>query len=70
MPDAKVNDDAGGGGGAVQRNPRIAGKGDGTQTAVWVDLRSSQNNIYSAALSLAGTWLTPNPRVTDNTAAP
>ena len=33
---------------------RIAGKGDGTQTAVWVDLRSSQNNIYSSTLSLAG----------------
>jgi RHS repeat-associated protein len=67
--DVKVNTDAGGGGGAVQRNVRIAGKGDGTQTAVWVDLRSSQNNIYSSTLSLAGTWLTPNPRVTDNTAA-
>jgi RHS repeat-associated protein len=68
-PDVKVSDDAGGGGGAVQRNVRIAGKGDGTQTAVWVDLRSSQNNIYSSTLSSTGTWLTPNPRVTGDTAA-
>jgi RHS repeat-associated protein len=68
-PDVKVNDDAGGGGGAVQRNPRIAGRGDGTQTAVWVDLRSSQNNIYSSTLSPAGSWTPPNKKVTDNTAA-
>lgn len=68
-PNLKVNDDAGGGGGAVQRNPRIAGKADGDETAVWVDLRSNQNNIWSSTLvNGAGSW-TANKRVTDNTAA-
>jgi len=40
------------------------------ETAVWVDLRASQNNIYSSQLTTAGgtTWGT-NKRVTDNTAA-
>jgi RHS repeat-associated protein len=65
---AKVNDDATGN--PVQRNPRIAGISGGLDTAVWVDLRSSQNNIYSAQLTTAGgtTW-GPNKKVTDNTAA-
>lgn len=69
-PNTKVNDDAGGGGGAIQRNPRIAGTAAGMETAVWVDLRSSQNNIYSAQLTTAGgtTW-GANKKVTDNTAA-
>jgi len=66
----KVSDDPAGGGGAVQRNPRIAGTAAGMETAVWVDLRASQNNIYSSQLTTAGgtTWGT-NKRVTDNTAA-
>jgi RHS repeat-associated protein len=69
VADVKVSDDPGSGGGGVQRNPRIAGTAAGAETAVWVDLRSSQNNIYSSTLAAGGsTWLT-NKKVTDNTAA-
>jgi RHS repeat-associated protein len=62
--DLKLNDDAGGGGGAVQRNPRIAGKSDGDQTAVWVDLRSNQNIWSSTLTDGTGTWST-NKQVTN-----
>jgi RHS repeat-associated protein len=68
-PDVKVNNDAGGGGGAIQRNPRIAGTAAGAETAVWVDLRSSQNNIWSSQLSVGGSTWAANKQVTDNTAA-
>jgi RHS repeat-associated protein len=68
--DLKLNDDAGGGGGAVQRNPRIAGKADGDQTAVWVDLRSSQNNIWSSTLiDGTGSWTTNKLVTVDNSTA-
>jgi RHS repeat-associated protein len=69
-PDVKVSDETGGGGGSVQRNPRIAGTAAGMETAVWVDLRSSQNNIYSARTTVPGatTWAA-NVKVTDNTAS-
>ncbi|HEV8656774.1 MAG TPA: glycohydrolase toxin TNT-related protein [Candidatus Limnocylindria bacterium] len=66
----KVNDDSTQN--PVQRNPRIAGTAAGIETAVWVDLRASQNNIYASQLNLpgctAGLWC-PNKKVTDNTAA-
>jgi RHS repeat-associated protein len=68
-PNLKVNDDAGGGGGAIQRNPRIAGTSGGAETAVWVDLRSNQNNIWSSTLAAGGSAWAANKRVTDNTAA-
>ena len=68
-PNLKVSDDAGGGGGAVQRNPRIAGAADGRETAVWVDLRSSQNNIYSSSVASPWTAWGTNKKITDNTAA-
>lgn len=32
----------------MQRNPRLAGTAAGAETAVWVDLRSSQTNIYGS----------------------
>jgi RHS repeat-associated protein len=68
-PNLKVNDDAGGGGGAIQRNPTIASKDDGDTTAAWVDLRSNQTNIWSATLTDGtGSW-SANKRVTDNTSA-
>ena len=68
-PNLKVNDDAGGGGGKIQRNPAIASKDDGDSTAAWVDLRSNQNNIWSSTLTDgAGSW-TANKQVTDNTSA-
>jgi RHS repeat-associated protein len=53
----------------VQRNPRIAGTSAGAETAVWVDLRSSQNNIYSSTLASGGSTWAANKKVTDNTAA-
>jgi RHS repeat-associated protein len=65
--DAKVNDDTTGN--PVQRNPRIAGTAVGAQTAVWVDFRASQLNIYSAARPAGGSWTPPNKRVTDNTSS-
>ncbi len=68
-PNLKVSDDPGASGGAVQRNPRIAGTTAGAETAVWVDLRSSQNNIYSSTLINPWTAWTPNKKITDNTAA-
>jgi RHS repeat-associated protein len=68
-PNAKVSDDPGASGGAVQRNPRIAGTAAGIETAVWVDLRSSQNNIYSSQLPAGGTTWPANKKITDNTAA-
>jgi len=68
-PNLKVSDDPAGGGGAVQRNPRIAGTAAGTETAVWVDLRSSQTNIYSSTLASGGSTWAANKKVTDNTAA-
>lgn len=68
--DVKVSDEAGGGGGSVQRNPRIAGTAAGMETAVWVDLRSSQTNIYSARTTTpGGTAWAANVKLTDNTAA-
>jgi RHS repeat-associated protein len=67
--DVKVSDDPGSGGGGVQRNPRIAGTAAGAETAVWVDLRSSQNNIYSSTLASGGSTWAANKKVTDNTAA-
>jgi RHS repeat-associated protein len=68
-PDVKVSDDPGASGGAVQRNPRIAGTPAGVETAVWVDLRASQNNIYSSQLVAGGTTWPANKKITDNTAA-
>jgi RHS repeat-associated protein len=65
----KVSDDPGASGGAVQRNPRIAGTTAGAETAVWVDLRSSQNNIYSSLLAAGGSTWAVNKKITDNTAA-
>ena len=67
--DVKVSDDPGSGGGGVQRSPRIAGTAAGAETAVWVDLRSSQNNIYSSTLASGGNTWAANKKVTDNTAA-
>src|SRR4029077_20083281 len=55
--------------GGVQRNPRIAGAADGRETAVWVDLRSSQNNIYSSSIASPWTAWGTNKKITDNTAA-
>ncbi len=68
LANAKVNDDTSQN--PVQRNPRIAGTAAGMETAVWVDLRASQNNIYASQLTTAGgtTWAA-NKKVTDNTAA-
>lgn len=68
LANVKVNDDSTGN--PVQRNPRIAGTAAGLETAVWVDLRASQNNIYAAQLTAAGgtTWAA-NMKVTDNTVA-
>ena len=66
-PNLRVNDD--GNPLTVQRNPRIAGTAGGAQTAVWVDLRSSQNNIYGSTLPAGGSAWAANKRVTDNTAA-
>ena len=68
-PDVKVSDESGGAGGSIQRNPRIAGTAAGAQTAVWVDFRSSQKNIYSSQLAVGGTTWGTNLRVTDDTAA-
>jgi RHS repeat-associated protein len=68
-PNVKVSDDPGASGGAVQRNPRIAGTAAGAETAVWVDLRSSQNNIYASTLTAGGSTWAANKKVTDNTAA-
>ncbi|MDP9335385.1 MAG: hypothetical protein M3Q30_19055, partial [Actinomycetota bacterium] len=69
-PNVKVNDDATGN--PTQRNPRIAGTAAGMETAVWVDLRSSQINIYSSQLTTPGgtAWQTPNKKITNDTAAP
>jgi RHS repeat-associated protein len=68
-PNLKASDDPGASGGAVQRNPRIAGTAAGAETAVWVDLRSSQNNIYASTLSSPWTAWATNKKITDNTAA-
>jgi RHS repeat-associated protein len=65
-PNLKVNDDAAN---VAQRNPRIAGTAAGIETAVWVDLRSGQNNIYASTLAAGGSAWAANKRVTDNTAA-
>jgi RHS repeat-associated protein len=69
LPNVKVSDDPGASGGAVQRNPRIAGTVAGAETAVWVDLRSSQNNIYSSTLASGGSTWAVNKKITDNTSA-
>ncbi|HEY6202469.1 MAG TPA: RHS repeat-associated core domain-containing protein [Candidatus Limnocylindria bacterium] len=65
-PNLKVND---GTGNTNERNPRIAGTAAGIETAVWVDLRSSQNNIYSSQLPAGGSAWPANKKITDNTAA-
>lgn len=65
-PNLKVND---GTGNTNERNPRIAGTAAGAETAVWVDLRSSQNNIYASTLAAGGSTWAANKKVTDNTAA-
>jgi len=65
-PNLKVND---GTGNTNERNPRIAGTAAGIETAVWVDLRSSQNNIYSSQLPSGGSAWPANKKITDNTAA-
>lgn len=69
LANVRVNDDVTGN--PTQRNPRIAGTAAGMETAVWVDLRSSQINIYSSQLTTPGgtSWQTPNKKITDNTAA-
>ena len=53
----------------VQRNPRIAGTAAGAETAVWVDFRASQLNIYSATLTAGGSAWAANKKVTDNTSS-
>lgn len=66
-PNLKVND---GTGNTNERNPRIAGTAAGAETAVWVDARSNQLNIYSSRLASGGsTWEVPNKKVTDNTSS-
>ncbi|HEV8669933.1 MAG TPA: hypothetical protein VGS01_04265, partial [Candidatus Limnocylindria bacterium] len=49
-PNLRVNDDTAQN--PVQRSPRLAGTPAGIETAVWVDLRASQNNIYASS----STW--------------
>jgi len=66
-PNLKVNDDTSQN--PVQRNPRIAGTAAGIETAVWVDLRSNQNNIYSSQLPAGGGAWPANKKITDNTSA-
>jgi RHS repeat-associated protein len=62
--DVKISNESGGGGGSIQRNPRIAGKADGDMTALWVDFRSSQKNIWASTLTNGtGSWAA-NTRVT------
>jgi RHS repeat-associated protein len=65
-PNLKVND---GSGNTHERNPRIAGTPAGAQTAVWMDLRSNQRNIYSSTLAAGGSAWAANKRVTDNTSS-
>ncbi|TMC51661.1 MAG: RHS repeat protein, partial [Chloroflexi bacterium] len=65
-PNLKVND---GTGNTNERNPRIAGTAAGAQTAVWVDLRSNQRNIYASTLAAGGSAWATNTRVTDNTSS-
>lgn len=65
-PNVKVSDESGGGGGSIQRNPRIAGTVGGAETAVWVDFRQSQKNIWSSQLAAGGASWATNKKVTDN----
>lgn len=53
----------------MQRNPRIAGTAAAAETAVWLDFRASQQNIYSATLAAGGSAWAANKRVSDNTSA-
>ncbi|MBI2773136.1 MAG: RHS repeat-associated core domain-containing protein [Chloroflexi bacterium] len=63
----RVNDDTTSG--FVQREPRISVRSDGGATAVWVDGRSTERNIYAAQLMPgANAWGT-NRRVSDETAS-
>lgn len=63
---ARVNDDTKA---VTQRDPRIAVQSDGAATAVWIDFRSNQWNVYSARLAAGATSWSANLRVTDNTSA-
>lgn len=67
-PNLKVND---GTGNTNERNARIADTAAGVQTAVWVDLRSGQNNIYSSQLNVAGctNWCANKKVTVDNSTA-
>jgi hypothetical protein len=54
----------------VQRSVRIAGKADGDHTAVWVDFRSNQKNIYSSTLvDGTGSWMANRQVTVDNSSA-
>ncbi len=54
---------------SVQNAPRIAVSSAGIAVAVWVDLRSSQKNIYSGRLPAGSSTWSANFKVTTNTAA-
>ena len=64
----KVNDDSGGS--PAQTKPRIAVTTGGVASAVWVDPRSNQLNIYGSTLAAGSNTWAANKKVTvDNTAA-
>ena len=54
---------------SVQSQPRIGVSSAGIAVAVWLDLRSSQKNIYSARLPAGSSTWSANYKVTSNTAA-
>ena len=54
---------------SVQSQPRIAVSSAGIAVTVWLDLRSSQKNVYSARLPAGSSTWSANYRVTSNTAA-
>lgn len=51
----------------AQANPAIAVNASGAATAVWIDFRSNQINIYSSRLAAGATTWGPNIRVTPTT---
>jgi len=66
-PNLRLNTDTTGN--PVQRSARVGANAGGTVAAVWVDLRSTQQNIQSRrSTDGAGTW-SANLQVTNNTAA-
>ena len=54
---------------SVQSQPRIAVSAGGIAVAVWLDLCSSQKNIYSARLPAGSSTWSANYKVSSNTAA-